>query len=319
MNQTPGEVRLACRDGRQTGPTPGLANGHAQANLVIVPAAHAADFREFCARNPRPCPLLEELPPGEFRTRIVAASADIRTDLPCYRVWRDGKLAEERPDIEALWESDWCAFLLGCSFSFEEALEAAAIEVRHITERRNVPMYITSRACEASGPFSGPLVVSMRPLRPADVPRAVEITSRFPRVHGAPVHVGDPAQLGIGDLGTPDFGDPPLVREGEVPCFWACGVTPQQALQAAKLPIAVTHSPGCMLVCDVLNADLAERPERRRTGAGVRLLLALLVAGAALFLAWEEAAPGNDVARQSLLPRLLGRLFEVPLLGRAVA
>ena len=322
----PAAVREACTFGSHCGPTAGLADGFVQANLVIVPAEHAGLFREFCRRNPRPCPLLEELPPGERLTRVLAGRhvpADLATCLPRYRVWRNGSVAEEVTDLRAMWRDDFCAFLLGCSFSFEQGLEAAGIRMRHTEERKNVPMYITSRPCESAGPFRGNLVVSMRPLLPGDVPRATAITRRFPRVHGAPVHVGEPAALGIADLDRPDFGDAVSLRPGEVPCFWACGVTSQLALQAAALPLAVTHAPVHMFVADLRNEALAEPGQapagRRGTTA---LLIAVLVAVAAMAagVAWEEwragvggaggAAAGGAVAGQSLGWRVLWRLFD---------
>ena len=329
-------VRDACTSGVHVGPTPGLAHGFVQANLVIVPAMYADAFREYCRANPRPCPLLEELPPGERMTRVLARGGDLATSLPRYIVWRDGEKAEEPNDLLGCWRDDLVGFLLGCSFSFEESLEAAGIPVRHNDEGRNVPMYVTSRQTEPSGPFRGPLVVSMRPLAPADVQRAIEITARFPRVHGAPVHVGDPAELGIADLGAPDFGDAVTIRPGEVPCFWACGVTPQMALRQAKLPLAITHAPGHMFVCDVRNVELAVGSGGGGGGGGRRGRLPLLVLGGALLAvavsmtveewratqgpAASPAAVGDNVASQSFVTRALARLLEVRLsLGTAVA
>jgi uncharacterized protein YcsI (UPF0317 family) len=247
---TAAEVRRAIRTGEWTGPTAGLAVAHAQANLVAVPREHAFDFLLFCQRNPRPCPLLEVVDAGSTEPEC-ARGADLRTDLPRYRVFRDGALADEVDDLGPVWRDDLVSFLIGCSFSFEAPLLAAGLEVRHLSERRNVPMYRTSRATRPAGPFRGALVVSMRPFRPGDVPRVVEITGRLPRVHGAPVHAGDPAQLGIADLSRPDYGDAVTVRAGELPVFWACGVTPQAALVAARLPFAITHAPGHMLVTDL--------------------------------------------------------------------
>jgi uncharacterized protein YcsI (UPF0317 family) len=247
---TAAEVRGAIRRGEWRGPTAGLAPAYAQANLVVLPREHAFDFLLFCQRNPRPCPVLEVLDPGATEP-ACAPGADVRRDLPRYRVWRDGQLADEPTDLTDVWRSDLVSVLIGCSFSFEAPLLAAGLEVRHITEGRNVPMYRTRRPTRPAGPFRGPLVVTMRPFRPADVPRAVEITARVPQVHGAPIHVGEPAALGIADLGTPDYGDAVTVQPGEVPVFWACGVTPQAALLEAKLPFAITHAPGHMFVTDI--------------------------------------------------------------------
>lgn len=247
----PVELRAAIRRGAFAGQTSGQCPGFVQANLVIVPQEYAAEFAEFCRRNPRPCPLLEELPAGEFRSRI-AADGDLRRDVPRYRVFRNGVAdAAEPSDLESIWRDDLCSFLLGCSFTFEAALTAAGLPVRHLEEGRNVPMYRTSLPCEPAGRFAGPLVVSMRPYRPEQVDQVVDVTSRFPAMHGRPVHVGDPAAIGIGDIMKPDFGDAVTLRAGEVPVFWACGVTPQLALAAARPELAITHSPGCMFVTDL--------------------------------------------------------------------
>ena len=253
----PAELRARIRRGEFTGNTSGLAPGYVQCNLVILPAAWATDFLRFCQANPRPCPLLAcTATPGDTGLRGLG-DIDLRSDLPAYRVFRAGTMVEERQDITALWQDDFMAFALGCSFSFEEALIAAGLEVRNVSEGVNVPMYRTNIPCQAAGPFAGNMVVSMRPFRAADAIRAIQVCSRFPAVHGAPVHLGDPAEIGIGNLASPDFGDPVTVRDGELPLFWACGVTPQVALEQAVPPLAITHSPGCMLVTDRRNAELA--------------------------------------------------------------
>lgn len=243
-------VRQACRAGVWTGPTAGLAAGFTQANLVILPRDLAQDFLIFCQRNPKPCPLLAVTEPGAVSVPSLAMDADLRTDLPRYRVWRDGQLVDEPTVIRDYWQPDFVSFLIGCSFTFEGALQRAGVPVRHIEERCNVPMYRTHIACVPAGVFHGPLVVSMRPLKPADAIRAVQITSRFPRVHGAPVHLGLPEQIGIEDLSRPDFGDSVPVHADELPVFWACGVTPQSVIMAARPPLVITHSPGCMFVSD---------------------------------------------------------------------
>lgn len=253
---TPAEVRLACRSGEWTDQTSGLAPGFAQANLVILPQADADEFHEFCRRNPKPCPLLEVTNAGDYVPRRFAPDADIRTDLPSYRVWKNGELIDEPTEIVSLWRDDLVAFLIGCSFSFEAALLDAGLPVRHIEFGCNVPMFRTNVECEPAGKFHGPLVVSMRPFRPADAIRAVQITSRFPAVHGAPVHLGCPEQIGISDLQRPDFGDTVPVQPDELPVFWACGVTPQTVLMAARPEFAITHSPGCMFVSDIADAEL---------------------------------------------------------------
>lgn len=250
-------VRLAARNGQLRGQTAGLAGGFVQANLVILPAAEATDFLRFCMRNPKPCPVLDVSEPGRRTMPRLGVDLDVARDLPAYRIWRDGNLVEEAQDIEALWRSDLVTFALGCSFSFEEALVADGLTVRHVEAGRNVPMYRTSLACEPAGPFAGPLVVSMRPFRPADAVRAIQITSRYPAVHGAPVHLGRPDLIGIADLDAPDYGDAVAVADDEIPVFWACGVTPQAVIAAARTPFAITHAPGCMLVTDLVNARLA--------------------------------------------------------------
>lgn len=253
---TAAELHRAIRTGQITGPTAGLAMGFAQTNVVILPASDARDFAEFCRRNPRPCPLLAQTEPGDPCPHDVAPHADLRTDVPRYRVFRHGVLeAEEPTDVCQLWRDDFVTFLLGCSFSFERDLEAAGLPVRHLALGRNVPMYRTNRPCEPAGRFAGPLVVSMRPYRLEQVEEVTRITARYPTMHGAPVHVGDPAELGIADLARPEFGDAVPLEAGEVPVFWACGVTPQLALSAARPEVCITHSPGCMFVLDRTDAS----------------------------------------------------------------
>ena len=246
------ELRRRIRAGRHTGPTAGLAPGSVQTNLVILPECDAVDFAEFCRRNPQACPLVEQTAPGDPEPRRSAPGADLRTDVPRYRVFRHGQPdAQEPTDIRAFWRDDFVAFLLGCSFTFENALAAAGLPVRHWQTKSNVPMYRTSVACQTAGRFAGPLVVSMRPYLPDQVEAVIAITSRFPQMHGAPVHVGDPQSIGIVDLSRPDFGDPVQMSPGELPVFWACGVTPQLALRQARPDLAITHSPGCMFVTDL--------------------------------------------------------------------
>lgn len=254
----PKDVRLACRRQQHSGNTSGLAAGFVQANMVILPKADANDFLQFCHLNPKPCPIVAmSAQPGDTGIAAIAADLDIRSDLPSYRLFRQGELVQELQDIRDLWRDDLVTFFLGCSFSFEEALLADGLEIRNITEGVNVPMYRTSIRCQSAGKFSGPMVVSMRPMKPADAIRAIQICSRFPQVHGAPVHFGDPAAIGISDLNQPDFGDAVSIKPGEVPVFWACGVTPQLAIAEAKPELCITHSPGCMLVTDIPNSKLA--------------------------------------------------------------
>lgn len=256
-DSSPAQIRRAARAGALTTHTSGLAHRFVQGNLVILPQAQAADFMRFCQRNPKPCPLLAVGEPGDPRLPSLGADIDIRSDVPRYRLWREGRLVDQPTDISELWCNDFVTFVLGCSFSFEQALIDEGVALRHVDQGHNVAMYRTSLATEPAGPFRGPLVVSMRPLRAADAIRAIQITSRFPAVHGAPVHLGDPALIGVADLARPDYGDPVPVLADELPVFWACGVTPQAALENAKVPLAITHAPGCMLVTDLPNHQLA--------------------------------------------------------------
>ncbi len=251
------DVRRQARRAALTGPTAGLAPGHVQANLAILPQALADDFLRFCQRNPKPCPLLAVSDPGSPHLPGLGLDLDVRTDVPRYRIWKDGEAVDEPLDVRAHWRDDLVSFAIGCSFSFEEALMAEGIEVRHVALGLNVPMYRTSLPTQAAGPLAGPLVVSMRPFKAADAIRAIQITTRFPQVHGAPVHIGDPALIGIAELSRPDYGDAVPVRDDEIPVFWACGVTPQSVVAASRPAFCITHAPGHMLVTDLKNHQLA--------------------------------------------------------------
>ena len=235
--------------------TAGIAPGMTQANLIALPRDWAWDFLLYAQRNPKPCPVLDVIEAGSHRT-VLAEDADIRTDVPRYRVWRDGQLVDEVSDATALWreQPDLVSFLIGCSFTFETPLLEAGIDVRHISACCNVPMYRTNRPCRPAGRLKGELVVSMRPIAPDRVADAVMISGRYPSVHGAPVHIGDPAALGIADLAKPDFGEPVPIADHEIPVFWACGVTPQAAVMASRVPFAVTHAPGYMFITDIPDA-----------------------------------------------------------------
>ena len=246
---TPADARGRYRDGL-VAPTTGWAAGFTQANMVMLPQEWAFDMLLFGQRNPQPVPLLDVTDPGAAGT-VLAPGADLRTDLPRYRVWRDGRLVDEPTDVTDVWRDDLVTFLIGCSFSFETALMDAGVPVRNIEQGRNVSMYRTNIDCRPAGRLSGPLVVSMRPIPAGDVVTAVQVTGRMPEVHGAPVHVGSPESLGIADLSQPDFGDAVDALEGDVPVFWACGVTPQAALMASRPPFAITHAPGHMFITDV--------------------------------------------------------------------
>ncbi|MCI4011506.1 putative hydro-lyase [Brevibacterium sp. ZH18] len=244
------EARARIRAGF-AGPTSGMAPGLVQANLISVPADWAFDVLLFTQRNPKPCPVIDVLEAGQVESALAPGS-DIRTDIPGYRVWENGALSTEITDATEAWERhpDLVSFLIGCSFTFESGLVEAGIPIRHQEAGRNVPMYRTSTACTRAGRISGDVVVSMRPIPATQVAEAVRITDRFPAVHGAPVHIGAPEQIGIFDLDSPEFGDPPHITEGDLPVFWACGVTPQAAIQASGVPFAITHSPGRMFITD---------------------------------------------------------------------
>lgn len=250
-------VRQVIRHGRWNSHTAGLAADHVQGNVVVLPKALADDFLLYCQRNPKPCPLLAVGDTGDPALPALGQDIDIRTDVPRYRVWRSGVVVEEPTDIRHLWRDDFVTFVLGCSFSFEQALLEAGVPLRHIRDGKNVSMYRTNLETQSAGIFGGPMVVSMRPLRAADAIRAVQVTTRFPNVHGSPVHLGDPSLIGIADIRRPDYGDAVEVLPDEVPVFWACGVTPQAAIARARPDLCITHAPGAMLITDVKNSQLA--------------------------------------------------------------
>ena len=254
--QTGLDARLAIRNG-WIGPTSGIAPGFVQGNLAILPGNLASDFMRFCQLNPKPCPLLAVGAPGDWRLPSLAADLDIRTDICRYRVFRNGEMVDEPNDIKKYWRDDLVIFALGCSFSFEDALTEDGIELRHITEGCAVSMFRTTIPTTPAGPFHGPLVVSMRPMKPADAIRAIQITTRFPAVHGAPVHIGKPELIGIKDLSKPDYGDAVTINSDEIPVFWACGVTPQSVVATVKPEFCITHYPGTMLVTDRKNSEFA--------------------------------------------------------------
>lgn len=262
-NMRPEEAWKKIRSGEIDYPTAGMCGGYAQANLVILPRAYAKDFKEFTEKNPKPCPVLEILA-GSPLVHDMGEGANIATDIPRYFIYRNGVKTDEVTDISAYWQEDFVGVLIGCSFSFEEALLEAGIDVRHISMGCNVPMYKTNMECEKAGVFEGPLVCSMRPMTPENAKKAAEITGRYPNVHGAPVHMGDPARIGISDISCPDYGDSVEIRDGEIPVFWACGVTPQAAVERAKPPIVITHAPGHMFITNVKNADLNDFLESRK-------------------------------------------------------
>lgn len=252
----PADLRRAIREGRFHGPTAGHCNGFTQGNLAIIPREFADEFLRFCRLNPKACPVIGLAEPGDWRVPELG-EIDLRSDVPLYCVFRDGELVQEVTDLRDVWSDDLVGFVIGCSMSFEEAMLDAGLPIRHIEQGTTVPMYDTDIANRKAGRFGGTMVVSMRPMTPAQAIRAIQVTSRFPSVHGAPVHFGDPAAIGIADIDAPNYGERSVIRPGELPVFWACGVTPQQAIRSARPSLAITHKPGQMLVSDIRNSHLA--------------------------------------------------------------
>lgn len=252
----PEDVRKLIREGKITTQTSGMCGGYAQANLCILPKKYAYDFLLFCQRNPKSCPLLEVSDEGSRFLNSSAIDCDIATDVPKYRIWKNGELAGEYTDVKEFWRDDLVTFVIGCSFSFEAPLIAAGIDIRNISENHNVPMYVTNIDTEPAGIFSGKLVVSMRPIPYGQIVKATTITARVPQVHGAPIHIGNPAFIGIKDISKPDFGEASTIREGEAPVFWCCGVTPQSVVMNSKPDFCITHAPGHMLITDIPEISL---------------------------------------------------------------
>ena len=255
-NMKPQQVKDLIRSGKIDYQTSGMCNGYAQANLCILPKEYAFDFLLFCMRNPKPCPILEVGDVGSKEIKTMAQYGDICTDFPKYRIWKNGVLEKEVTDISEYWQDDFVYFLIGCSFSFESELLEADVPVRHIEENRNVPMFNTNIALEPAGKFHGNMVVSMRPIPDDLVVKAVNVTASMPKVHGAPIHIGAPEEIGIADIMKPDYGDSVTINDGEVPVFWPCGVTPQNIVMATKPEIAITHSHGHMFITDIKNTSL---------------------------------------------------------------
>lgn len=258
-DMTPRQVRELIREGKITTHTSGMCPGYAQANLAVLPKDLAYDFLLFTQRNPKPCPILEVSDVGSRNLPFIAPGCDIAKDIPKYRIYEHGVLTGEYTDVTDFWRDDLVAFLIGCSFSFESELIDAGIEIRHNTMGRNVPMYITNIETTPAGIFHGPMTVSMRPIPYDQIVKAVTVSGALPQVHGTPVHIGDPSVIGIKDINKPDFGDPVEIRDGEVPVFWACGVTPQSVLMSVKPDFVITHAPGYMLITDVKNVDLKNK------------------------------------------------------------
>lgn len=256
----PNELRLLSARGKFNHHTAGFCEGYVQANLVVVPEVYSNDFKQFCKENSKPCPLLEVVGPGCHHTSKLADNADLLDTIPRYLIWKNGKVCDEVVRIQDYYSDDLVFFLLGCSFSFEQALIESGIRLRHIEEKKNVAMYNTNIPLKTSGPFSGNMVVSMRPIHHSLVPRSCLVTGRYPGVHGEPVHIGYPEMIGIRNVDKPDFGDSVEIRPDEIPVFWACGVTPQNVLIQAGLPFAITHAPGFMFVGDMRNDNFLVTP-----------------------------------------------------------
>lgn len=255
---SPADLRLVARRGAWQGSTAGHCPRYQQANLVVLPHEVAAEFAAFCTRNPTPCPLIEITPPGDPVPARSAPGADLRTDLPGYRVYRDGALAERRGDIRDLWRDDLVAFLLGCSFTFEHALAEEGVPLRNVERNCTVPMFVSNLACTPAGRFHGPMVVTMRPVATAQIELVCALSVRYPHAHGAPVHIGDAKTIGIASLERPDYGDPVPIAADEVPVFWGCGVTPQAVAEKARVALMITHEPGQMFVTDLPRESATE-------------------------------------------------------------
>lgn len=253
---SPIEVRKLIREGKISGQTSGMCSGFAQANLCILPKKYAYDFLLFCQRNPKSCPLLEVSDEGSRFLKTSASDCDIAKDVPKYRIWKNGELSGEYTDVSEFWRKDLVTFVIGCSFSFEGPLIENGIDVRNISENHNVPMYLTNIETSPAGIFSGKMVASMRPIPYSQIVKAVTITARVPKVHGSPIHIGNPEIIGIKDISKPDFGEPSTIREGEVPVFWCCGVTPQSVVMNSKPDFCITHAPGHMLITDIPEISL---------------------------------------------------------------
>ncbi|WP_312694996.1 putative hydro-lyase [Leuconostoc pseudomesenteroides] len=254
---TPTEFRKKVRNNEYQKPTAGMCPGYAQTNLIVLPWEDAYDFLLFAQRNPKPIPILEVTEVGSRELQTLGNDIDVATDFPKYRIYRNGKMVDEYLSVVDFWREDLVSFLIGCSFSFEDLLVDAGIEIRHITEKVNVPMFNTNIPLKQAGKFSGNMVVSMRPIKSSQIATAVNVTNRLPGVHGAPIQIGNPAEIGIYDLANPDYGDAVTINENEIPVFWACGVTPQAAVMASKPKFAITHSPGHMLITNISNKDLS--------------------------------------------------------------
>ncbi|MFT8967295.1 putative hydro-lyase [Leuconostoc suionicum] len=254
---TPTDFRKKVRNNEYQKPTAGMCPGYAQTNLIVLPWEDAYDFLLFAQRNPKPIPILEVTEVGSRELQTLGNDIDVATDFPKYRIYRNGKMIDEYLSVVDFWREDLVSFLIGCSFSFEDLLVDAGIEIRHITEKANVPMFNTNIPLKQAGKFSGNMVVSMRPIKSSQIATAVNVTNRLPGVHGAPIQIGNPAEIGIYDLANPDYGDAVTINENEIPVFWACGVTPQAAVMASKPKFAITHSPGHMLITNISNKDLS--------------------------------------------------------------
>lgn len=249
----PSDVRQAIRSGRWRGNTKRLALGRHQANVTILPERYAFDFMRFCFRNPKALPLLDVCEPGDPVPRHAAPDADLRTDVGEYLVLRDGQIMDRVRTLEPIWRSDHVAFLTGCNLSIDRVMLDSGIPFPHLVDEQAFPaQFRSSISCSTAGRFHGPLVVSLRPVPDALVIPLVELTSRYRQSHGAPIHVGDPAVIGIHDLERVDWGRPNAIPPGHTPMFWACGITAQAVAIASAIPEMIVHKPGHMFVTDLI-------------------------------------------------------------------
>jgi uncharacterized protein YcsI (UPF0317 family) len=250
------QLREQIRSNEFTGNTSGLMPGLVQGNVVILPANMAEEFMAFCRLNPIPCPIIGFSKAGDPSLPSLGGDIDIRVDVPEYCIFREGELCETVTDISRYWQDDFVSIVIGCSYSFEDALMSAGYHIRNIDLELNVSMYDTTIPTQSTEHFSGNTVVSMRPFNPKDIAAVTDITNQFSKAHGAPIHIGDPAAIGISNIQQPDYGDAVLIATDEVPVFWGCGVTSQRILRDAKLPLVITHAPGKMLITDVCYEQL---------------------------------------------------------------
>ena len=254
---SPKELRTLIARGEFSRPTAGECPGYIQTNMVALPRAYAKRFEAFAKANSKAIPVLEIIEDGHC-SKTLAPSANILNEIPKYNILKDGILVETLKDITHYASEDLVFFLIGCSFSFENALIENGMPLRHVDEQKNVAMYRTNIKLTPMEGFEGDMVVSMRPIKKEKVADACIVTSHFPKTHGAPIHVGYPDMIGIDDISKPDYGDAIEIKPDEIPLFWPCGVTPQNVITSMKLPFAITHAPGHMFVTDRKDSEYYE-------------------------------------------------------------